>query len=175
MILGASCLLLVVCFAWALEPPNEETRFKKYSSLLAEWQKRGLAEHFPKVISAEASAKKLSAFPGFLQGGGWFQVRLTLPPAMVAGIFKDATKQAKAFYDGGDAFKLVEEQKDGLPGTSFHTANNKGQDFPPDYRIFIFHARASRPGEDFQWNHGDSRGVVISRTRNEVIYFAEDW
>ena len=94
---------------------------------------------------------------------------------MVAGIFEDATKQAKAFYDGGDFFKLVNEQKDGLPGTSFHTANNKGRDFPPDYRIFIFHARAYRPGEDFQWNHGDSRGVVISRKRNEVIYFAEDW
>jgi hypothetical protein len=49
------------------------------------------------------------------------------------------------------------------------------RDFPADYRIFIFHARPYRPGDAHQWNHGDSRGIVVSRTHNEVIYFAEDW
>ena len=118
---------------------------------------------------------KVSAFPGFLQGGGWFQLRLTLPPSDIAALFEDASKQAKAFYDGGDRLKLVNAKKDGLPGTSFHTSGTKERSFPADYRVFVYHARPYRPGTDFQWNHGDSRGVVISRTRNEIIYFAESW
>lgn len=175
-ILCVLCLLLIVCFKLGMGP-SVETRPKQYSHLLAEWQQRGrgLVDHFPKAIPTEATATKLSAFPGFLQGGAWLQIRLTLPAATVASIFEEATKQAKAFYDGGDSLQLVNQQKDGLPGASFHTADTKARDFPADYRIFIYDAHPYRPGEDFQWNHGDSRGVVINRTRSEVIFFVEDW
>ena len=128
--LSLICLSIVGCSKPLFGPPAVETRPKQYSSLLAEWQKRGLVDHFPKTLPAEATNIKLSAFPGFLQGGGWFQLRLALPSGDVARIFEEASKQAKGFYDGGDSLKLVNAQKDRLPGTNFHTADTKDTDFP---------------------------------------------
>jgi hypothetical protein len=152
-----------------------ETRLNQYVPLRAEWYRRGLADHFPVTIPANASQAKLSSLPKFMQGGGWFQLRLTLPEAEVASIFEDATKRAKAFYDGGRRFQLVDARNDGLPGAGFYTGDTLDRDFPADYRVFVFAARSYRPGEAMQWNHGDCRGVVVSRTRHEVIYFAENW
>jgi hypothetical protein len=135
------------------------------------WAPSGLVAHFPDPIPPAATKTRLSAFPGFLQGGAFFQIRLTLPTAEVARIYDAATKIAKDSYDGGGFFESTNSKKDGLPGTSFHTSDGQKQaDFPADYRVFVF-AASGGPS----WNHGKSHGVVISKQRNEVIYYAEDW
>jgi hypothetical protein len=152
--------------------PRIETRPEKYSTLITQWTPTGLVTHFPNPLPATASNIKLSAFPGFLQGGAWFQVRLTLPAAEVSKIYDDATKITKDFYDGGGAFKSVNSKRDGLPGTDFHTSDNQHQlEFPDDYRIFVFAAK--RPGGN-TWEIRQCYGVVISKQRNEVIYYAEN-
>jgi hypothetical protein len=167
-------VLTLFCFLFAgcSVEPRIETNPKKYRSLLAEWAARGpLVSHFPNPLPPAASNVKLSAFPGLFQGGAWLQVRLTLPPADVAKAFDSASKSAKDFYDGGGFFESTNAKKGGLPGTAFHTSGIQGADFPADYRIFVFAA------EDHgnQWNHGNSRGIVVSKKRNEIIYFAESW
>lgn len=149
--------------------------------MLKKWHQHGLASHFPEQIPAYASNVRLSACPGSFQGGAWFQIRFNLPPEKIAGLYEQATKQAKAFYDGGDMFTLVNSRKGGLPGTNFHTSELKrstsvgSPEFPGDYRIFVFDAQPSEPSGEPHWNHGTSRGVVLSRDRNEVIYYAELW
>lgn len=164
------------------EPPPIERDVQKYSALVKEWSKSGLSAHFPEAIPADATKVRLSAFPGFLQGGGWLQARMGLPVARVKAIYDDATARAKAFYDGGDQLTLVNEsgkvegQESGaLAGTSFYTDDVDEKPFPDDYRIFVFHARDGMPGGGFPWNHGESTGVVVSLKRNEVIYYLEDW
>ncbi|HET6409248.1 MAG TPA: hypothetical protein VFG14_15280 [Chthoniobacteraceae bacterium] len=119
-----------------------ETWQSRYPSLLADWSKRGLAQHFPTALPTGAAPAKVSSTPGFLQGGGWLQIRCTLAPAEVATAFDQASKEAKAFYDGGTEFELANAHKDGLPGTRFHTADTEDQSFPPDYRVFIYDARS---------------------------------
>ena len=115
---------------------------------------------------------KLSAFPGFLQGGARFQLRLTLPAADVSKIYEDATRIAKDFYDRGGIYKSTNSKKGGLPGTNFYTSDDKHQtDFPEDYRVFVIAAQS--PGGN-TWEHLKSYGVVVSKQRNEVIYFAEN-
>jgi hypothetical protein len=166
-------------FARFLQP---ETKVEKYPALVAEWSKNNLSAHFPRAIPAEARKVRLSAHPGYLQGGGWFQVRFVLPAARVKAIYDDATARAKAFYDGGDQFTLVdaldgklEGVEGALAGTSFYTDDADEKLFPDDYRIFVFYARDGMPGGGFRWNHGESTGVVVSLKRNEVIYYLEDW
>ena len=166
-------------FARFLQP---ETRVEKYPELLAEWSRNNLSAHFPRAIPGEATKVRLSAHPGYLQGGGWFQVCFNLPAAQVKAIYDDATARAKAFYDGGDSLTLVnasgklEGQESGaLAWTSFYTDDVDEKPFPDDYRIFVFHARDGMPQGGFPWNHGDSTGVVVSLDRSEVIYFAESW
>lgn len=169
VILSLLCLALVGCFA----EPQTETNPKKYAALITNWTPSGLVTHFPRPLPATASNVKLSAFPGFLQGGAWFQVRLTLPAAEISKLYDDASKIAKDFYDGGGSLTSVNSKHDGLPGTDFHTSDNSKQsEFPPDYRVFVFDAQ--RPGGN-TWEHGKCYGVVISKQRNEIIYYAENW
>jgi hypothetical protein len=156
-----------------LGPPEIETRLEEYAALLDEWQKKGLAAHFPQSLPALDGATKLSAFDYL--GRAWLQIRLTLSTAEVASIFEEAGRQAKAFYDGGYSHVLVDTREDGLPGAEFHTGDTQSRDFPDDYRTFIYQAKPDRAGEPLQWQHGESCGIIVSRMRNEIIYFAEAW
>jgi hypothetical protein len=160
------CLTITGCFG----PPRTETRPEKYSSLITEWTPTGIVTHFPSPLPSTATNIKLSASPGFLQGGAWFQVRFTLPPADVSKVYDTAAKAAKDFYDGGSFYTSANSKEGGLPGTSFHTSDTQQIDFPADYRIFVFAASGGNT-----WNHGQSHGVVVSKQRNEVIYYAETW
>ncbi len=169
----ALSLLLLLLVGCSIVPPIE-TNPKKYSKLITDWTPSGLIAHFPNPLPPSASNVKLSAFPGCLQGGAWFQVRFTLPAAEISKAYDDATKTAKKFYDGGGKFKSTNSPKNGLPGTNFHTSDNpKESKFPEDYRIFVFAAQS--PGGNPPWQSGKSYGIVISKQRNEVIYYAENW
>lgn len=167
-----------------LKSPNVETNPEQYNSILSAsilstyklWS--NLTVHFPNPLPPTATHIKLSFYPGFLQGGSWFQVRLTLPMAEVAEVFELATQKAICFYDGGDQFTAVRSQDKGLPGTSFYTTdklqgNNEAgfesPSFPTDYRIFVFDAQYYSGSSTSGW----SSGVVVSKQRNEVIYYAE--
>jgi hypothetical protein len=167
-------LVSIALVGCSIGPPDVETRPSKYSSLITDWTPTGLVTNFPNPLPTNASNVKLSAFPGFLQGGAWFQVRFTLPAAEVSKDFDDASKIAKDFYDGGDKFTSCNAKKNGLPGTSFHTADNPKQwEFPADYRVFVFATQDAGGNPPFQ--SGTCYGVVISKQRNEVIYYAESW
>jgi hypothetical protein len=168
LILTLFCVAIAGCFG----PPSTETNPDKYSVLLTQWAPTGLVSHFPKSIPTGAKNVRLSEFPGFLQGGAWFQLRLTLPPGEVAMAYESASTNAKDFYDGGNSLTSVNAKKGGLPGTGFYTSDNKDHNFPSDYRIFVF-AALSAGGN--AWDHGQSYGLVISKERNEVIYYAEQW
>jgi hypothetical protein len=165
-------LLSLVLAACSIEPKTE-TSPRKYTQLITNWTPTGLVAHFPNPLPSTASNVKLSAFPGFLQGGAWFQVRLTLPASEVSKLYDDATKAAKDFYDGGTTYTSVNSRTNGLPGTSFHTSDNKQEEFPADYRVFVFAAQDA--GGNPHYQSGKCYGVVISKQRNEVIYYAENW
>jgi len=171
---AAGIYLLSLTLVGCLVEPRTETDPKKYSTLISQWTPTGLVAHFPNPLPATASNIKLSAFPGFLQGGAWFQVRLTLPATEVSKIYDNATKVAKDFYDGGGTYKSVNSKTNGLPGTSFHTSDSPQQpDFPVDYRVFVFAAQDAGGTPPYQ--SGTCYGVVISKQRNEVIYYANKW
>ncbi len=142
----------------------------RYSSVLADWKASGLVNHFPGTVPTTATNVRFSSFPGFLQGGAHIQLRMSLPAAEVKKLYEEATKDAKQHHDGGDSVTLVNSRDDGLASTRPHTLASGTDEFPEDYRIFILDAESTS-----DWNHGKSKGVVVSIQRNEVIYFAENW
>lgn len=158
---------------WCLVP-RETTSVRRYDEILAGWQPTGLVGHFPPTIPAGARHVRLSFFPGFLQGGAYFQVRMQLAPAEIRTI-EAQMKQAADEWDQRCA-ELGDDDCDReelLLMTPFHTADPRsGQTvFPSDYVLYLLHA------EDHggNWNHGQTAGVAISAQRNEVVYWAEAW
>src|SRR5688572_14509024 len=62
--------------------PEHETDPDDYEEVLGGWSPDRV-KHFPQRIPEEASDARMMFFPGFLQGGAYLQLRLTLPPGDV--------------------------------------------------------------------------------------------
>lgn len=161
---------VALAIAGCMGPPKAETDVSKYSSILSDWKPSGLVDHFPSAVPTTATNVRFSSFPGYMQGGAHIQLGMTSPTADLKKLYDDASRKAKQYHDGGDSMALVNSRDDGLAGPSPRTLAAGTPEFPEDYRIFIFDAESTS-----HWNHGKSKGVVISLQRNEVIYFAENW
>ena len=67
--------------------------------------------------------------------------------------------------------------EDGRPTTYFRTSTKNTRTFTEDYEIMIFDQiskKSNRPKDNY-WNHAECHGVVISKEKNEIIYWAESW
>lgn len=135
----------------------------------------GLVDHFPKTIPADASGVVFSSFPGYLQAGGWIQLRIETSKVKIELLYEDAMKRAKQYHDGGDRHTMINRQKNGLGSGSFRTSESGDPRFPIDYRVFILDAKPYLAGDHVSWNHGRSKGVSICREKNIVVFWAERW
>jgi hypothetical protein len=175
-VFGIAVLILLVLVALVYSTfPRETHRLGKYAELRTAWDQEFVA-HFPPEIPGDASLKKFSHFPGFLQGGAHIQLRLRLPPERIRKLYNEFVAQRTKSFFGGDGNRHMNE-KEGMPTTSFQTGDTDGGSFPNDYEIMIFDRvlpDSERP-PGFYWNHGRSHGVAISTNRNEIIYWAESW
>jgi hypothetical protein len=68
-----------------------------------------------------------------------------------------------------------------LPKWHFYTwspQRNETQDtaplLPQDFEIILLSSKPYKSNPT-DWNHGESAGISISKKRNEIIYWAEDW
>ncbi len=152
-----------------------ENDIDEYEHVLSEWKQTGLINHFPQKIPEHSNIVKFSSFPGFLQGGGWVQLRLELHSNEIEQAYAGAMKRSRQYHDGGGLYTMVNRQKDGLASSNFHTSGTNDREFPKDYRVFIFEAKPYKTGSAFDWNHGKSMGIAVSKNRNEVVYWAENW
>lgn len=158
-----------------IAPPTVTTDVSQYGAILGQWQPRHLIAHFPPTLPQNASNLRLSHFPGFLQGGAHFQVRMQLPPAEIAAIEAQISQAATHQYQGGSFYAHYnEDQQNNVPTAGFHTADaaSGAHAFPQHYTLYVLHAQDSAAGS---WNHGETSGVGISTQSNEVIYWAESW
>ncbi|MHC4498716.1 MAG: DUF4190 domain-containing protein [Planctomycetota bacterium] len=150
--------------------PKEITKVSKYSKIRhAPWHKPELVAHFPEKLPDDAKDVSLSAFPGFLQGGAWFQVKMSLPQDRIDQLFHEFDlKKIKSFQGGGWSDHANSEG--GVPTTFFRTGESDYGDFPDDFTIMVLGAK-----DEGAWNHGSTYGVAISKLRNEIVYWADDW
>lgn len=173
LLIGGGCYLVLFAITSSMFP-SETTDVSEYTTILSQWQQSGLINHFPPAIPACASDVRLSFFPGFLQGGAHFQIRMKVPPSELKVIETQFRQLTSHQYKGGSFFDHYnDDQQNNLPTTSFHTADDPSQTyaFPEHYTLYVIHAK-DRGGN---WNHGETCGVAVSIRIGEVIYWAESW
>lgn len=156
-------------------PPEETTDVAAYVSTLKQWSGTRLVSHFPANIPPHAQKVRFAAFPGFLQGGMYIQLRMQLSAGEIAAIEEQLKEATPHVYAGGgidDHFN--EDPNNNLPTTMFRTADNPKApfEFPEHYKLHVLSAKDRSGGS---WNHGETSGVAVSSTTNEVVYWADYW
>ncbi|MFA5794584.1 MAG: hypothetical protein WC980_05895 [Candidatus Brocadiia bacterium] len=189
-IFASACVLAMLVWAFITmgaamwdSCTREETRVDRYEKMISS-SSGELLEHFPRKIPPDAKNVRFSYLPQFLQGGGHMQIRYTLPADRITELYGQFSKiKTKSFFGGN--INIHMNMENGMPTTDFYT-NDFGNlspkeryqkmKFPDDYEIMIFDKIIkSSESVDGYWNHGESHGVVISKQRNEIIYWADFW
>lgn len=178
---------LVVLFAlfefalvfWQLAHITDVSKYENVKTL--RWLREDLIEHFPETIPATAQNPKLHYNGGFLQGGAAIELRLQMPAESIEEIYSTYIRQAKAIYKGVEEHSRDAGNLSMLPKLNFYTGprqRNETQDaaplLPQDFEIILLSSRPYKSNPT-DWNHGESTGISISKKRNEIIYWAEDW
>ncbi|MEO1433359.1 MAG: hypothetical protein AAFV71_30690 [Cyanobacteria bacterium J06633_8] len=137
------------------------------------WSNQVLINHFPVVIPTEAEDARVIFYPGSLEYGKIFQLRMKLSEEQIKKMLNEYRTIAKYKYQGGDTNDHA-NQKNGVPTTFLYTRDLQAESFPLTYEILVLNAN-NRGSSDFPWNHGDSYGVAINSTTSEIVYWAEEW
>ncbi|MCV3214694.1 hypothetical protein OGM63_14415 [Plectonema radiosum NIES-515] len=136
------------------------------------WSNKEQIKHFPQEIPEDATNLRLAYFPGFSQGGSYFQLRMKQSPEKIKKVLLKYREIAKHKYKGGNTNDHANLPK-GVPTTFFYTSDVQ-ESFPTTYEILVLDAEnKGTPG--FKWNHGDSYGVAIDSSASEIVYWAEAW
>lgn len=141
-----------------------------YLSVMSEyWKNSSLTTHFPPKIPNDATNVKFSFLPGFLQGGSHIQLSYKLQPGKIEELYSTfLKKKVKSFRGGNKSIHI--NQKDGAPTTYYRTSEDAAQTFPYDFEIMTFDRKKYK-----SYNHASCHGVAISKKRNIIVYWAEDW
>jgi hypothetical protein len=152
---------------------TEVTNVMKYDNILNDyWSNSYLVSHFPRPIPSDANNIKFSFLPSFLQGSAHIQLRYSTSSNKIAELYDlFSEKKTKSFLGGGKTDHLNIEG--GMPTTCFYTNDVDEINFPDDYEIMVFDEVSN--SEKAPWNHGKSHGVAISKKRNEIVYWVEEW
>lgn len=185
-ILGLLAAALVLFFLfnmalmlWQLTPICAVSKYDNVMRL--RWHRKDLVEHFPKTIPADAQNTKFHYHAGFLQGGAAIELRLKMPSDYVEDTYSTFMSRAKSIFHGDEQLFRGVNDPDILPKWHFYTFSREQNEarglsplLPEDFDIVLL---ASHPykSDPTDWNHGESSGISISRKRNEIIYWAEDW
>ncbi|MEA5627706.1 hypothetical protein [Nostoc sp. UHCC 0251] len=171
-IVGVS-FFLKTTFSSTSEPKiiTDTSRYKEIRNQL--WSNNYQVKHFPNEIPTDAKGVRIAYSPEFMQGNGFFQIRLKQPPNKIEKLLSQYRNSAKHKYRGGNTNDHI-NQSNGVPTTFFYTSDSHTESFPANYEILVLNTEdKGRPG--FKWNHGDSYGVAINSSASEIIYWFEKW
>ena len=153
--------------------PETVTDVARYEEILNSFPILGLTDHFPKAIPANAKNERLNYFPGFMQGSGNFELRVTLPPKEIEQIVAKYDKMATHRFTGGDNVNHI-NQPNTVPIPSLYTGDAQDHKFPDSFEILVLGAE-SMGSKELPWNKGESYGLAVDRSSSEVVYWAAWW
>jgi len=159
----------------AISFPDETTNVGSYASTLNQWSGSGLVSHFPVSVPPQALKVRFAAYPGFLQGGAYIQVRMQLPASDIRVIEDQLKKSATHVYAGGGFYDdYNKDQMNNWPTTTFRTSDNPKItfEFPTHYTLYVLSAKDRSGGA---WIHGETSGAAVSTTIGEVVFWADSW
>lgn len=165
IVLGLA-IAAVMMIGWQFERSLEgSTKVSDYPRLLKDWSQTGLVDHFPRTIPTQATNVSMAELPGFMQGSGYLQLRMKLPPQEVEAIAA-RTKVAAVRSCPSQCSRFIEDPEFwSIPDLAAGTKLERG--FPPDFVVYALET-------DGDWNHPTGKGIAVSVARSEVVYWAED-
>ena len=164
---GVAVLLLaaIVCgwFALQFRAMLKATRpvadVGEYGRVLGEWKEFAgeIVGHFPEAVPADAEDVSFYFWPGFLQSDARIELRFRTGHESIDRYYETFSKRATKFTSGA---MLI------------HFVRGRGQadvtELGPDYVVMQFDADPNNIPE-----HGKEHGVIMSREKNEIIFWAE--
>ena len=173
-IMGGIAAIYLVCVGILVWQLRTITDVSQYGSLLTRWEQVSV-NHFPASVPDQATNVRVSYFPGFLQGGAHLQLRAEFPLNQLEAEHSRLSHSAIAKFVAGEVFPLVPNVNyiKGMPPPAFYAADkDTSLIYPDDYIVFILSAEH---GDSVPWNHGRTKGIAISPTRMELVYWVERW
>ena len=150
--------------------PSNVTDISQYEKTLSEFPYMRLADHFPKTIPANAKDVRMDYYPGYMMGGGNFQLKLTLAPEEVEQICTRYSPIAAHCLTSG----CPDSQADTSPAPTFYTSDAKDRQFPDSFVVLVLVAE-SMGDASHPWDHGQTCGLSVDRHRCQLVYWAEWW
>ena len=181
--IGAICLSVLALGFWGLltlvigaegEMFGPIIDIARYNAVVDDYWSfnKDLVSQFPRPIPADAKNVHFYFRPHFLTGGSCVQLRCTLPPDEISGLYDRFAKISTRSFYGGNIIENNETES-GQYTTDFYTGDTPDLIFPKDYEIMAFDPPVKKDPEDSKDNV--SHGVAISKRRNEIVYWAEAW
>ena len=125
-----------------------------------------LTKYFPSKIPDNAKNIVFRYNPAFLQGGENFDLKFETDSDSIMNYIEDFSKNSKWIGKSKDS----EAEKNGIFSGMFNVFGY--MDMPEDFTIYLID---SKPYQLNNWNHGKVTLVAISKQRNEIIFYAENW
>ncbi len=164
---------------WQLTPVTNVSKYDKVIS--NRWHRPDLIQHFPKEIPSNAQNPQFYFRAGFLQGGATIELKLQMPESLVEEIYETYRPKAKFLFNGAEELDRGAENSNMLPKWHFYTSPQIQAErteslplLPSDFEVLLLSSQPYKI-DPVSWNHGECSGLSISRKRNEIIYWAEDW
>ena len=131
----------------------------KYESILKEWKgfAPDIVNHFPEVIPPDAQNTEFYFRPGFLQSDSRIELQYRTMPENIENLYDEFSKLKTESSHGG---MLIHFPIDGGEADIIELGE--------DWEIMHFEADSQNLPE-----HSKEYGVMISREKNEIIYWAE--
>lgn len=156
----------VMVVAWQFDRALEgSTKVSDYPRLLEDWSPTGLVDHFPKEIPGNATNVSMSELPGFMQGAGHLQLRMKLPPQEIEVIAARAKAAAVRSCPSQCGRYIEDPEFWSVPDLAAGTSKPERR-FPPDFVVYALETNGD-------WNHPSGKGIAVSVSRSEVVYWAE--
>jgi len=135
------------------------SNIRKYEKILNEWKQFApdLVSHFPERIPPDAKSIDFYFMPGFLQADSEIQLR-----------FKTTHKKIEEYYDRFSKFATKTFRDRPFVHFKPHQKFGEVVELGKDFETFQFEKDPNHIPE-----HGKEHGVIISREKNEIIFWAE--
>lgn len=158
---------------WNPFVPSEGSSIRRYKAYRQAFPAH-LVDHFP-VDRPDTSADPIVRhFPGFLQGGGYLQLRVRTTGESVRDLDAELRGKTDHIYSGGSKYThLNHDPENAVPTTNCRVARDdeNAHEFPNHFTLYVLYAEHYSGG----WNHGQTKGTAVSLKTNEVIFWAENW
>ena len=170
------CVTIVLLAGYHFHKSSEaKTDPELYESVVASRQEKSHKYAFlPKSIPPYAEKVAFFHQPGFLQGGDSIILRIKVPNSKVKLIIDELVHSGREEISDFDNIPVH------MPLVDYNIENASEEEYydlfdelTPDYRVFLYESDLA--DIEKHWNHNFFAFTAVSESKNEIVYFVDNW